>query len=535
MPLGIARLNTLSLETTHPAIGVSAAAATGLAMVDPNGDYVLEDESYSAGESAVDTMTFAFWMRFDASATSGEKYIFKFEQGTSQVFALYNYGTGGGQVSSNGFVRFGALVSGSWKFDMILDVGNIHGDGNLHHVAIQKNSTTFNIYVDGVEKTSNANTFNSVNQSGNHIRWDLYDEAYILSSSDSSSSNNVQNPITQLWIDHVSHDLDITGIRNAFYNGGALNMGSDGTGTGLPQPMHYFEGNTTGFRNDGGSSSRSWTLVGSGVTDISSNDGPQFVSIPGLRALDRQSLRSGDSAITTQPGSSTGEVTVSFWFKFDSGDTGNIIPFNLNDGNQSGTGGPALMFVEMHKGRYRFGCRDSGNNFRCDFVYSENGNSPESSFGSGLFDGDYHHFVVSCTTSDPGIEFYVDGVNKSSSFTELAGRITAGNRSNFDAYDNFNLLIQWNQAGDNGGHLTQLWIDDSAVDLSTNLDKFYNNGPVEMGPFGTASGLSQPLIFHTGDTTDFFHKGGDTSQFNYTINKTGSGSDVSANNGPQFS
>ena len=80
MPLGIARLNTLSLETTHPAIGVSAAAATGLAMVDPNGDYVLEDESYSAGESAVDTMTFAFWMRFDASATSGEKYIFKFNK-----------------------------------------------------------------------------------------------------------------------------------------------------------------------------------------------------------------------------------------------------------------------------------------------------------------------------------------------------------------------------------------------------------------------------------------------------------------------
>jgi hypothetical protein len=46
-----------------------------------------------------------------------------------------------------------------------------------------------------------------------------------------------------------------------------------------------------------------------------------------------------------------------------------------------------------------------------------------------------------------------------------------------------------------------------------------------MGTDGTASGLSQPLIFHTGNTTDFPTKGGDTSRFNYTLTtyRTGTG------------
>jgi hypothetical protein len=58
---------------------------------------------------------------------------------------------------------------------------------------------------------------------------------------------------------------------------------------------------------------------------------------------------------------------------------------------------------------------------------------------------------------------------------------------------------------------------------------------VDMGSDGTGTGLSQPLIFHTGDTTTFFNLGGDTSRFNYSNTTTGTADgDISAGDGPQF-
>jgi len=316
-------------------------------------------------------------------------------------------------------------------------------------------------------------------------------------------------------------------------NNKAWDLGTDGTGSGLDQPRIFHRGNTSTFTTNNGTDSYTLSTVGTGtITDAT---GPEYNDPPptGLRALDRVSLKAADSGITTQPASATGQITAAFWFKWDSGDTGNITMFNINQGSSAGVGN-GLIFCEMYRGRYRFGVRDSGNNFRCDFVYSENSNNPETAYGNGLWDGEFHHFVVSCTTSDPGIEFYVDGVDKSSSILELSGRITAGNRSEFNQYDNVNLLIQWNDAGPDGGHMTQLWIDDSAVSLSTNISKFYDGGAVDMGSDGTGSGLSQPLIFHTGYTSDFFNKGGDTATFDYTVSSSGSGSDVSADDGPQF-
>jgi hypothetical protein len=56
-------------------------------------------------------------------------------------------------------------------------------------------------------------------------------------------------------------------------------------------------------------------------------------------------------------------------------------------------------------------------------------------------------------------------------------------------------------SGESGFKFSQLWVDNSYIDLSTNISKFYNAGPVDLGATGTETGLSQPLIYHYGNTS----------------------------------
>jgi hypothetical protein len=82
---------------------------------------------------------------------------------------------------------------------------------------------------------------------------------------------------------------------------------------------------------------------------------------------------------------------------------------------------------------------------------------------------------------------------------------TTYNNTNF----NFNVLYrvgignnaEQNRADESGFRFSQIWIDNSYVNLSTNISKFYSSGPVDMGATGTTSGLSQPLFYHYGTTS----------------------------------
>ena len=77
-------------------------------------------------------------------------------------------------------------------------------------------------------------------------------------------------------------------------------------------------------------------------------------------------------------------------------------------------------------------------------------------------------------------------------------------------------------------------MDNTFVDISqpSNREKFYDNGPVDMGSDGTSTGLDQPLIFHTGDTSTFATRGGDVTSFPYTVSTNGTGIDGASSDGP---
>lgn len=77
--------------------------------------------------------------------------------------------------------------------------------------------------------------------------------------------------------------------------------------------------------------------------------------------------------------------------------------------------------------------------------------------------------------------------------------------------------------------ISQIWVDDSYIDLSTNINKFYDNGPVDLGSDGTGTGLSQPLIYHYGNTTSsptFAVNLGRTAELSYTMTANGTPSDT---------
>jgi len=81
----------------------------------------------------------------------------------------------------------------------------------------------------------------------------------------------------QLFVDNVYYDLSDSATRAKFYDGGSINMGTDGTASGLAKPLIFHQGNTSTFATAGGDTTTfpySVTQYGTGA-DISSANGPQ--------------------------------------------------------------------------------------------------------------------------------------------------------------------------------------------------------------------------------------------------------------------
>jgi hypothetical protein len=264
-----------------------------------------------------------------------------------------------------------------------------------------------------------------------------------------------------------------------------------------------------------------------GSTDIT-DDPP---ALTGLTAIDPGTIRIGSSTITTKPASDSPQLTLSFWWRQNSDGTNDHV-FNMQSGTSTTTfpGGTKLLFCEIYRGRVRLGSLGYW-----DIQVTDTGANPESSYGNGWWDNNWHHFVYSVSASNVDT-LYVDGVDRTSSI--YATTPGSGDTVNWSTFNRMSLLSFWGATSDfSGGDITQVFIDNSYYDLSnaTTRAKFYDSGAVDMGSDGTGTGLTQPLVFHTGDTTTFFNLGGDTSRFNYGNTTTGTADgDISASDGPQF-
>jgi hypothetical protein len=156
--------------------------------------------------------------------------------------------------------------------------------------------------------------------------------------------------------------------------------------------------------------------------------------------------------------------------------------------------------------------------------------------GSAISLNVWNHVVWSIDATDTNKRYvYINGVQIFPTWSTNTTFTWLSSSSSYSAGICFN-PDGGTTGGEAGVDLSQIWIDNSYTDLSTNLSKFYNNGPVDMGSNGTGSGLAQPLLYHYGDTdtaTPFQTNRGRTAsnKATYTFTVTGSPSDVT---GPEF-
>lgn len=197
------------------------------------------------------------------------------------------------------------------------------------------------------------------------------------------------------------------------------------------------------------------------------------------------------SSFTSDPA----EFTVSFWAKMGSGQGGDMYVMQLINEKSGGASNAMLVRFEengdleiYYQSGYRY-------NFNVSDMHRITG------------DNAWHHFVFSVDTVGETNKLYIDGADS----TESASTTTA----NPDMTQVLKLGLGATASSSapigTGSGVAQVGMWDVYYDLSTDISKFYDNGPVDMGTDGTASGLAAPFLYHYGNTDTFDTNNGRTT------------------------
>jgi hypothetical protein len=262
MPLGAFRLNTLA----NPG-AAAGGGSTFIDAVDLDGNDYWYDGSYSDSGSGTD-FTASFHYKGTGAATFSYLIAAR-RDGTNDRF-----GVGINTDGAVWFVTADAVRSPNarWYFHNAGD--DAITDDVWHHVLIMTDTTSTSnnkIYIDGVSQTI-TNAYTNGTDAWN---WGAYNR-FLLGAQWSGSGwqQYVNGEIAQVWGDNSYNSID------DFWDSGeglALDLGSDGTGSGLSQPMYYFNGNTTStpaISTNGGTETISFTEYGD---PSDSSQGPEVI------------------------------------------------------------------------------------------------------------------------------------------------------------------------------------------------------------------------------------------------------------------
>ena len=256
----------------------AVATAAGLVATDPLESFYGYDGSVTNTSSDSRDITISLWFKDDnhnSAATSDTAFRFKHLTGGTN---LLNFEYQGGRM------RLLALDANvAWGFDYFIGTysgtygGGTYDDGNWHHMVFSRDgsASTEHLYIDGYETGF---TVNAGRQSFTPNVWQgtEWSEVSILAEGD--GGNLCGMFVTQIFVDNVYYDLSDAGTLDKFYNGGAVDMGTDGTSSGLAQPITFHIGDTSTILDNGGDGTFTYTLTENGTgADITADDGPQLI------------------------------------------------------------------------------------------------------------------------------------------------------------------------------------------------------------------------------------------------------------------
>jgi hypothetical protein len=157
-------------------------------------------------------------------------------------------------IKDNGSLRVYRQVPGIEGADYSDLVSGAFPTANTwYHILISGQvSSTFVVYINGVQKTE---LQYSGGISSNNFQLQILTAVRIGIADASNYAGGKGDQFTQVWFDNTN--VGITANLTKFYNNGYVEMGSQGTSSGLSRPLIYHYGNTSTFATSGGRTSAS--------------------------------------------------------------------------------------------------------------------------------------------------------------------------------------------------------------------------------------------------------------------------------------
>jgi hypothetical protein len=308
-------------------------------------------------------------------------------------------------------------------------------------------------------------------------------------SSQTGDGTDLNGRISQLYI----HNSTLVPTIGNYWNTTSnlpLNLGTNGTATGLAQPLIYHYGTTSTFPTNNGTGFNAYTLTATG--NVADAEGPTFgITLPtGVEFQRASGERIRVASLGSKPSNSKAWVA-SAWYK----------PASLV------TSGTHAMFgtTQTIDGNSPIGFEITGSSTINGYAHFLSGAaSQDATFTPGFTVGTWYHIVFRMNGTNSGrTQCWVNGVR----YLDIAADNYGQNLPHASTAD-FGMgarsMSTLYTAHCLDGCLAQVWVYAADYDIETNITKFYNNGLVDFGSAGTTSGLPTPHFYHKGSTQATF-------------------------------
>jgi hypothetical protein len=477
-------------------VGVSSAAAAvvnnAVSFDGTNDFYQVTGLTTTATDSKYLTIAFTW---FHASGANS----------INQNFMTARLGTTSGENGwevclQSGRFRYSAPNNSGSDTDMVYGDAQHTNENAWNQMVAYIDHTSFancKWYVNGVDRTSsllNGAAIGAVNLANVNLNWGSSNVTIKIGEDlpafpGTSGFSDFVGRISQIYVHNASGAPTIGNYWNTTSNL-PLDLGTNGTATGLAQPLIYHYGTTSTFPTNNGTGFNAYTLTATG--NVASAEGPTFgIKLPtGVEFQRSSGERIRVASLGSLPSNSKAWVA-SAWYK----------PASLV------TSGTHAMFgtTQTIDGNSPIAFEITGSSTINGYGHFLSGAANiDATFTPGFTVGTWYHIVFRLNGTNSGrTQCWVNGVR----YLDIAADNYAQNLPHASTAD-FGMgarsMSTLYTAHCLDGCLAQVWVYAADYDIETNITKFYNNGLVDFGSAGTSSGLPTPHFYHKGSTQATF-------------------------------